>query len=359
MNRPTTAPAPRAGLVTRVILAVAAVVGAFLVVFPLATSLPGKSSASGALMTAMRPSMSDAVLAQGRTDQATVGAMAKQMNEQMLPALAAQMHASPAQLSAYFGQNLPATARGMGELQQLQASFGNLQATMEQQQSNFRQADQIPTSYLPPTSMTWLYILPGALLIAIAGLGFFRPGWTRRMLAGASIVGMVMAVGLLATSMYGKASAADEMTSAFKPIFASSSVAQLHTLGSDAAAMSTELTTTAVPALATALHVTPSQLAATMATSYPDVVSGMQALPAIVGRMQGAVGLIEAQASNFEQSASIPWSPGSMVGMFWAMMAPALFVALLGAAGVVAATPTGAVAVTRRRFTLRPGAQHH
>lgn len=349
---------PRHAAALRAALAFAALLGVFLIVFPLAISLPDKSAASGDLMNAMRPQMSDAALAQGRADQQTVQAMGNELTGKLMPTLAAQLKLSADQVNAYFGQNLPAMARGMAELPTLQSRFGGLQATMEQQQSNFRQADQIPTSFMPPTTMTMLFVIPGAILVLLAGYGLWRPMRARAMVAGTAITGIVMAAGLLATSMYGKATSADEMTAAFKPIFAAQAVQQTRALTNDASAMADELTTKAMPTLAAALKVTPDQLAGSMATSYPAVVSGMQKLPAIIGRMQVATALIEAQQGNFTKTAAIPWEPGSMAGVFWSMMAPALLVIAVGTGVLYAAGGQGLTEPHRRRATLRPGALH-
>ena len=88
------------GFVQRIALGAMVVLGAFLVVVALATGLPAKSAASGNMMTAFRPQMSDAALAQGQADQATMLAMGQQLNTAMLPALAAKMHMTPDQMSA-------------------------------------------------------------------------------------------------------------------------------------------------------------------------------------------------------------------------------------------------------------------
>jgi len=347
--------ATRHGTAVRAALWVAAVLGAFLIVFPLAIGLPGKSAASGDLMSAMRPMMTDQALAQGRADQSTMASMSSQLTGKMIPTLATQLGMTPQQLNAYFGQNLPATARGLGEVGTLQASFGGMQSLMEQQQANFRQADQIPTSFMPPTTMTSLFLVPGIVLVLVAAIGLVRPRRARQMVAATGVVAIVMSAGLLATSMYGKASAADEMTAAFRPVFAASSIQQTQALTADASAMATELTQKALPAFAAALHVSPSQLAAGMATSYPAVTAGMQELPGIIGRMDGAATLIATQKDNFDQTAAIPWTPGSMVGVFWSMMAPALLILVVAAGTLLAATGTAPQA---RRTVLRPGAQH-
>jgi hypothetical protein len=344
------------GWVARAALAAVAVIGAFLIVLPLATSLPGKSDATGTMMTAFRPQMTDSALAQGRADEQTMAAMAQQMNSAMMPALAAQMHMTPQQLSAYLATNFPATAKGLAAMPSMLPFFANLQNTMGAQQSNFQQADQIPTGFLPPTTMTALFVLPGGLLVLAALFGFLRPTRIRSALAAASAVSLLTVIGLLSVSMYSKASAADEMTSAFQPVFAAQSVQQARAYTNTAQAMTGELTTATLPGLASGMHMTPAQLNGMMAHSFPAVATGLAQLPQIMQRMQTATGLIEANVDNYHQSASIPWSPGSMVSMLWFVMLPALF-ALGVAVGALAMISRRPAALVPSR-TLR-GVLHH
>jgi hypothetical protein len=348
--------APRQGWLTRTALAAVVAIGAFLIVLPLATSLPGKSEASGAMMSAFRPQMTDAALAQGRADQQTIAAMASQLDSSMIPALARQLRMTPAQLSAYLATNFPATGRGLAATPSMLPFFANLQNTMQAQQANFQQADQIPTGFLPPTSMTPLFVIPGSLLVVAGLFGFYRPARVRSAFAAASVVALLTVVGLLSVSMYSKASAADDMTTAFQPVFAAQSVQQARAYTDTAQAMSDEFTTATLPGIASTLHMTPAQLGGMMTQDFPAVATGVAQLPQIVQRMQTATTLIEGNVDNYHQSASIPWSPGSMVTMFWFMMLPALL-ALGVAFGGLAAT-------SRRPATLVPaqrmrGALHH
>ncbi len=340
---------PAHSRIRRGALLAVAVIGAFLIVLPLATSLPSKSAASGTMMAAFRPQMSNAALAQGSADQQTMSAMAQQLNAGMIPALAAQMHMTPQQLSAYLATNYPSVGKGMAEFGSILPFFGNIQSTMAAQQQNFQQADQIPTGFLAPTTMSVLFIIPGALLLMLGLLGIARPRYARGLLAAGGAVGLIMAIGLLSVSMYGKASAADTMTSAFKPIFATQNVQQARADTNTVQAMSTEFTQKALPGLATALHLAPAQLAGMMTKDFPAVAAGVTQLPAIVQRMQTATGLIEGNVDNFNQSASIPWSPGSMVAMFWFMMIPALLAAGLGLTAIGFTRRHGALMLPTRR----------
>lgn len=344
------------GWLTRAALAAVAVLGLFLIVLPLATSLPGKSAASGDMMTAFRPHMTDASLAQAANDQKTLAAMGIQLNDEMLPQLAAQLHMTPQQLAAFMAANYPATAKGMADSAAMDRYFGSLLTTMRDQQSNFQQADQIPTGFLPPTAMTPLFIVPGVLLLGAGLFGLLRPARVRAAFAAATGVGLVTVIGLLAVSMYSKASAADEMNAAFKPVFAAQSVQQARAYTDTAQAMSAEFTTATLPGIATALHVPTEQLIASMQQSYPAVAAGVEAMPQIMARMASSTALIEGNVDNYNQSTSIPWSPGSLVTMFWMMMVPALAAAVIGAGALVA--------LSRRPFALQPvptmgSAAHH
>jgi hypothetical protein len=332
MNRPQPNGHTRR-LAQRIALAAMVVIGAFLVVLPLTTNLPAKSSATGDMMAAFRPAMTTSALAQSATDQRTMAAMGQQMNTAMMPALAAQLHMTPAQLTAYLAANDPAVAKGLAQFGSILPFFGNLESTMQAQQSNFAQADQIPTGFLAPTTMTWLFVVPGGALILLALFGLARPRVARKMIAATGAIGVVLAIGLLSVSMYGKATAADQMTSAFAPVFSAANVQQARADTNTVTAMATQFAQQTLPGFATALHLTPAQMSALVAQRFPAVAAGASQLPQIVQRMQTATSLIEGNVQNYTQSASIPWSPGSMVLMFWFMMVSALFtVAVAGSA---------------------------
>ncbi len=206
---------------------------------------------------------------------------------------------------------------------------------MAAQQSNFQQADQIPTGFLPPTSMTLLFLIPGGLLIVFGVIGLARQRVARAMIAVTTAVGLVVVGGLLAVSMYSKTSAADQMTTAFAPVFATQSVQQMRADTNTVEAMATEFTQKTLPAIATALHMTPAQMGTLVAQQFPAVATGVAQLPQIVQRMATDTALIENNVNNYNQSASIPWSPGSMLTMFWLMMVPGLLVVFAGAGALV------------------------
>ncbi len=332
------------GAVKRIALGAMVVIGAFLIVFPLATNLPGKSSATGDMMTAFRPQMATTALAQGVTDGQVMAAMGQQLNTQMLPALAAQLHMTPTQLSAFLASNYPAVGKGLAEFGTILPFFGNLNATMQAQQSNFQLADQIPTGFMPPTSMTWLFVVPGGVLVLFGLFGLALPRSGRRFIAASGAVGLIVVIGLFSVSMYAKATAADQMTTAFAPVFSAASVQQARADTNTVTAMATQFTSQTLPGVAAALHMTPTQMNLFVAQKFPAVAAGMTQMPLILQRMQTATTLIEQNVSNYNQSASIPWSPGSMVSMFWFMMVSGLLAIAFAAGALLVTVGRGTVA---------------
>src|SRR5581483_8146355 len=64
---------------------------------------------------------------------------------------------------------------------------------MERERTDYHRADQIPTSWLPMTSATWLFIGIGALLVAGGLLALATPSLLALAALGVIGVGMVAA----------------------------------------------------------------------------------------------------------------------------------------------------------------------
>ena len=102
--------------------------------------------------------------------------------------------------------------------------------------------------------------------------------------------------------------------------------------------MQQQLTTEALPGLATMLDLTPEQLGATLAADAPTVAAGLQQLPAILARIDALVTTVEANLHNFELADSIPTAGLPTTAVTWQLALPA---GVLVVAGVAAAITTG------------------
>ena len=93
--------------------------------------------------------------------------MGTQMQTQMLPALATQLHLTPAQLQALFQQNFPATAAALANLPASLGNFDKLMATFNDNLKNYNTIK--PVSFEP---IVWTMIIGGGALtlLGVAGI---------------------------------------------------------------------------------------------------------------------------------------------------------------------------------------------
>ena len=132
---------PQAGATTAVVL------GALMIALPLALSLPQKASDADKLNSNLKPVYTAAMVTQAKDALATVSAMGTQMQTQMLPALATQLHLTPAQLQQMMATSFPATAAAIGNLPTALPRFQTLVADFD---SNLGNYDTLkPVSFVP------------------------------------------------------------------------------------------------------------------------------------------------------------------------------------------------------------------
>src|SRR5207248_2452376 len=120
----------------------------------------------------------------------------------LVPLLAKALHMTPTQVRTLMTERLPALAAMLRNLPAMQRDFGGLLGTMQGNVDIFRQVPAGLTHYKPlVTTMqvnvdnykqvnslpsfrlfTWFFVVPGALLLLLAGYGLFG-GWTRAKVA--------------------------------------------------------------------------------------------------------------------------------------------------------------------------------
>jgi hypothetical protein len=194
------------------------VIGLALVMTPFAIGLPGKSAAGERMMNGFQPIMQpDQVATTARyyndvfVPLGTVTPMMSAQNlakfqsylngfagmhtdaAKLVPLLAQAMHMTPAQVQALMATQLPSMAATLENLPVLQRDFGGLLGTMQQNVGifaqvpaglahykplvttmqanveNYRQVNSLPDFRL----FTVFFLVPGVLLILIAGHGLF------------------------------------------------------------------------------------------------------------------------------------------------------------------------------------------
>lgn len=91
-----------------------------------------------------------------------------------------------------------------------------------------------------------------------------------------------------------------------------------------------ELQSSLVPAMAGQLGMTPAQFSAYVGKTYPDVASGMQALPQIVTTFDGLVTTLDQQRPLFRSADAIPTNDLPATTVPWALAGGGALLVLLG-----------------------------
>lgn len=200
-------------------------VGLALVIAPLAMGLPGKAAAGERMLNGFQPIMQpDQVKTTAYYyNQVFVplGKVTPMMSEQnlakfqnyltgftgmqtdaskLVPLLAGALHMTPTQVQLMMSKRLPSMAAMLQNLPVMQRDFGGLLGTMQgnvdifsqvpaglahykplvttmqANVSNYRQVNSLPNFRL----FTWFFIVPGVLLILLAGTGLFGGHLTTR-----------------------------------------------------------------------------------------------------------------------------------------------------------------------------------
>lgn len=161
------------------------VIGIALIVMPLAISLPSKSSAGQDMIDNFNPIMQPASVEKTVdyydntfTPLGEVAVGARQVEKetpQLMQALAVQLGMTPKQVQQFLGTEFPATAGLLQSLPQLDPVFAGvppgldhyrpLVDTMETNVGNYDKIDSLPNFRL----FTWFFVVPGVLLVVLAG----------------------------------------------------------------------------------------------------------------------------------------------------------------------------------------------
>lgn len=166
---------------TKIGLIALVVVGAVMAIGARVIDLPAKAQGVDNLTNSFRPAFRAEEIRTTREQMDTVKAMAGELQQKTLPALAQALNMTPAQLQDFIGSNFPAVAKGIGELPRALPRFDGLVRGIEQNVGNFRKADAVPTANTPTTLLHWLFefsglgqLLSGGGALAVATLAARR-----------------------------------------------------------------------------------------------------------------------------------------------------------------------------------------
>jgi hypothetical protein len=253
----------------------------------------------------VRPEMTDAGLAQHRSDFETARAAVEGLQSDVLPAVAGALGVSEAALTAAV-QDYPAVARLMDDQDEIIPFAEQSLVNLERQQDNFEDADSLPLASLPGWAGGTVTILLACLLVGL-GVWMFRVGaegrpWLPVMLCGAAAVTLLVAP--LALRYPAKAGSAQTVLDSLNPseaVVARTEAAMLTTEEGVA-----ELQSVFLPDVASTLGMSTAQFEATLAREFPEVARGQQEMPAILERYQARLKIRQDGAPALRTLKDIP-----------------------------------------------------
>lgn len=141
-------------------------VGAALIALPLSMNMVHKAQSADQLNANLKPMYNQALIDNARGALTTLGAMGTQLQQQMLPQLAGQLHMTPAQLQGMLAQDFPATAAALHGLPTAMQGFTGMVTQFDNHLSDYKTLQ--PVAFEP---IAWLMVGGGIALFLLGGAG--------------------------------------------------------------------------------------------------------------------------------------------------------------------------------------------
>lgn len=270
-------------------------IGVIVLIVLFANNLFTVGTAFEELTDAFRPIMTDEAIETAQADVAGLGAVSEEFNTQLGPAVAEALQMTPDELNVFMGTNFPAVAAGVAALPDIVTQFTGVVGLLAEQQSNFEQADAIPTSSAPASTVPWIILLigVGAIVVAILMLGRVRQAWL--IAVGFGVLVVVFSVAL---SFLPKSSAADDMNEALKPVYTEELVAGSAQALGVVGAMGQQMQNEMLPALAQQLGMDEAAMQQFLG-QFPATAAALGGLGDSLGRFQSMVTAFDSQLDNY------------------------------------------------------------
>lgn len=142
------------------------VVGAALIALPLSLNMVHKASNADQMNANLKPVYNQALITNAHGALRTLGAMGTQLQQQMLPQLAAQLQLTPAQLNEMLQRTFPTTATAVKSLPSAMTSFSQMVNQFDRHLGDYQTLK--PVSFEP---IVWFMIGGGIALFVLGGAG--------------------------------------------------------------------------------------------------------------------------------------------------------------------------------------------
>jgi hypothetical protein len=169
-------------------LAVAGACGGVLIIGALVCNVPGKAAAVDNLHRSFDSYFSPSGVAHSEASINRISNMVTQFTTEAVPGLAKDFKAPPSAFAAHLATSFPAVGTGLRQSTRIITEFKGLVSQTAANQNNFKLATSIPFGQSSPTTdLTWVFIIPGMLLLLPLGVTLLGGQFEeRRGVAGAT-----------------------------------------------------------------------------------------------------------------------------------------------------------------------------
>lgn len=318
--------------------------GLLLIVEPLADRLFTRTEPFEAMTNDFRPVMRPEVIATFRQDLRTIEGLPAAVNNNLIPAFAAQANVPPQQFAQLLATQYPKITGGLQAIGQIAPRLDATLTAMDAQRADFAKADSIPTNSQSTKSVPWAILIAG-LVALIAGVAMLGPG--RFVPAVATVLGALLIGVPLLISMPAKAAGADRLNASNRALLTTTNADSLRQALATFQEMGTEFQTNLIPGLAAQFKITPAQVLAN-----PVVSAIATSLPAGLERMQTFSVLIDENVPRYDAI-----KPVSFRRVTWVVVYAGIATLLAGLLGLTAAESKAILREHRIRRMLGRGSK--
>lgn len=302
--------------------AIVIVVGAVLIGSVIVNSLFSVGPAFERMSDGFRPVMQSGPIAQLGTDLQGFDAVNTELGT-AIPQLAAAVGMSPEEFQAFLAQQYPDVAAGMQQLPAIVQQFQGVVGTLAAEQGNFADADAIPTSGLPATTVPWGMVFAG---LALVGVGIWMVVSPMRVAAYVALaLGAALVVVPLLMNLPSKAQAADTMNDHLKPVYTAELIAGGKAALATVGAMGQQMQGQMLPDLAAQMGMSPAELQGFLQENLPATSAALQSMPDAMGRFQSVIGTFEQHLADYNTLTSVAFVP-----IVWTMIVGGIVTVMAG-----------------------------
>jgi hypothetical protein len=308
---------------------VVAAIGAAFIVVVIVNRLFFVGPAFERMSDGFRPIMQPAPITQLQSDLKGLDAVSTELSTKGVPMLAEAFKMTPDRYTAYLGGQYPAVATGMQQLPAIVTQFKGVVGTLDAEQARFANADAIPTSNLPATTVPWGLLAAGIVVLLLGLVMVVRPV---RLWSGVAVgLGVLLIAVPLAFTLTTKASAADTMNTHLKPLYTAQMLTGAKGALATVGAMGQQMQTEMLPDLAQGLGMDQAQLQSFLQQNLPATAAGIQAMPHALARFETLLKVFDSHLNDYDTL-----KPVAFVPIVWTMIVGGIVALLAGAWGFVA-----------------------